>query len=529
MNIKLLICDDEKMIREGLASLDWAERNIDIVGTARNGAEAFELFMKAQPDIIISDIEMPKRNGLWLSEQIHKNAPETRMIFLTGYDNFEYAQSAVNNGVCRYLLKPIDEFELYTIVDELTKEIHLKKHMLEKEIELRKLLTKSRYFLMNYLFNRAQSGILDYELFEIPDTLSVMSVFVIRFDKDMADNSINFMVFEAIVNNFPQNVNVIPFFCNSELVFVCCFNEETAISEKKLFSCCEEIGEFIDSEFTLSYNIGIGNFIIQINELETSYISAVQALNYSNGLGDRNIIYINDIEPKSQLSVYQTKLIDTYIKSLKNSDDKQIQKDIKELFDSMERSDTSLYNQQRRCLSLILAISDALYDLDCNPAILFNNTDAWSLIKKTQSTSELKTFIENITDVVISHIEDIQKQKAADIVSQAKSLVEQNYAGDASLETIAAQVFISPCYLSVIFKKETKTTFKNYLIQTRIDKAKELLEDTDLKIYEVAEKVGYNDTRYFSELFQRICGKTPSQYRARKNSAASTSDNKKET
>ena len=101
MNIKLLICDDEKMIREGLASLDWAERNIDIVGTARNGAEAFELFMKAQPDIIISDIEMPKRNGLWLSEQIHKNAPETRMIFLTGYDNFEYAQSAVNNGVCR--------------------------------------------------------------------------------------------------------------------------------------------------------------------------------------------------------------------------------------------------------------------------------------------------------------------------------------------------------------------------------------------------------------------------------------------
>lgn len=517
MNIKLLICDDEKMIREGLASLDWDERNIDIVGTAKNGEEGFGLFMETQPDIVISDIEMPKKNGIWLSEQIQSTAPDTRMIFLTGYDNFEYAQSAVNNGVCRYLLKPIDEFKLYDIVDELAKEIRKKKQQAEKDIEFRRLLTKSRYFLMSYLFNRSQSGILDYELFEIPQNPTTMAAFVIRFSKSSADSGMSFVIFEELLGRLPCDISFIPFFCNSELVFICCFKEETEASEKKLFSCCEEIGELIDDEFNVSYNIGIGNFTSEIKELEASYTSAAQALSYSNGLGDRNVIYINDIEPRSQLSVYQAKLIDTYIKSLKNSDDKQIKRDIKELFDSMERSDTSLYNQQRRCLSLILAISDALYDLDCDPAILFNNTDAWSLIKRTQSPAELKTFIENITDVVMSHIEDIQRQKAANIVSQAKALVEQNYAGDASLETIAAQVFISPCYLSVIFKKETNTTFKNYLIQTRIDKAKELLEDTDMKIYEVAESVGYNDTRYFSELFQRICGKTPSQYRSRKN------------
>ena len=159
----------------------------------------------------------------------------------------------------------------------------------------------------------------------------------------------------------------------------------------------------------------------------------------------------------------------------------------------------NLYNQQRRCMSLILSISDALYDIDCDPTILFKNTDAWSLIRKTQSPAELKTFVENITDVVISYIESVQKQKAANIITQVKALVEKNYARDASLETVASQVFISPC------------------IQTRIEKAKELLEKTDLKIYDIAEKVGYNNTRYFSELFQRICGKTPSQYRASHN------------
>ena len=109
----------------------------------------------------------------------------------------------------------------------------------------------------------------------------------------------------------------------------------------------------------------------------------------------------------------------------------------------------------------------------------------------------------------------MQKQKTQNIINHVKELVEQNYSSDASLETIASQVYISPCYLSVIFKKETNITFKNYLINTRIEKAKAFLENSDLKIYEIAEKVGYTDTRYFSELFQRVTGKTPSQYRAK--------------
>ena len=138
MNVKLLICDDEKIIREGLASLDWNTRGIEVVGTAKNGEVAFELFQKMLPDIVISDIKMPTKDGIWLSEQIHKISPNTKIIFLTGYNDFEYAQSAINNGVCQYLLKPIDEFELYEIVDKLTKEIHLEQQKAEKEIELRK-------------------------------------------------------------------------------------------------------------------------------------------------------------------------------------------------------------------------------------------------------------------------------------------------------------------------------------------------------------------------------------------------------
>lgn len=519
MSIKLLICDDEKLIREGLASLDWKDRNIEVVGTAKNGEEGYELYKELNPDIVITDIRMPKRDGLWLAEQINKTHPEACVIFLTGYNEFEYARSAVNSGVARYLMKPINDLELYDVIDELCSRITKKLESKKKADELQQLLNTSRYFLLSYFFNRAKSGIIDYSLFRVTPNHGMMSITVIRLEETTKDAVPAYEIFDSLIKNIPENISTIPFFCNNELVFVHMPYGSIPQAESAVFSLCEKASEFLDSSFGASYNIGIGNFTSEICELEASYNSAQQALGYSSGLGDRNIIYIADIEPRAQLSAYQTKLIDMYIKSLKNNDINQIKRDIKELFDCMRRSDMSLYNQQRRCLSLILAISDALYDLDCNPAILFNNTDAWSLIKKTKSTAELREFIENMTYIVIAHIEDVQKQKTANIITKVKELVEKNYANDASLETVASQVYVSPCYLSVIFKKETNITFKNYLIQTRINKAKELLENTDMKIYEIAEKVGYTDTRYFSELFARICGRTPSQYRSHKNAA----------
>ncbi len=516
MNIKLLICDDEKLIREGLASLDWDNYNIDVVGTAKNGELALELIREHKPDIVISDIRMPKKDGIWLAERIHEEFPKTRMIFLTGYNEFEYAQSAVNSGVSRYLLKPIDEDELYSVTDELAQSIRTGRLAEQKNAELRKMLSKSRYFLMNYLFNCAKLGTFDYELFSLPYPPKAFSVITVRLANE-TDTATSFSAFETIIKTIKDSITFIPFFNNTELVFIFCSDGTETDTEQILFNVCDRISEQLQIYPALSYNTGIGIITDSAAGIEDSYLSAQNALSYSSGLGDRNILYINDIEPHSQLSGYHAKLFDEYIKSLKNTDSSAITRTTRELFDSMKRSGTTLYNAQRRCLSLILAISDTLYDIGCNPAILFNNTDAWSLIKKTDTIAELESFITNITDVVIAHIEEMQRQKTQSIISKVKELVEKNYAEDASLETVASQVYISPCYLSVIFKKETNMTFKNYLMNTRIEKAKELLETTDLKIYEIAERVGYTDTRYFSELFARICGKTPSQYRSKTN------------
>ena len=113
MSIKLLICDDEKIIREGLSSLEWQQHDVEVIGTAKNGIEALEIISKIPPDIIISDVRMPQKDGIWLAEQVHNNYPDIQMIFLTGYNEFEYAQMAINYNVSKYLMKPIDEDKLY--------------------------------------------------------------------------------------------------------------------------------------------------------------------------------------------------------------------------------------------------------------------------------------------------------------------------------------------------------------------------------------------------------------------------------
>jgi two-component system response regulator YesN len=516
--IKLLISDDEKLICEGLASLEWDKYGIQVAGTARNGEDAFNLAMKIRPDIIISDIQMPKKDGIWLAEQLHNNLPDTKIIFLSGYNEFEYAQSAIRFGVSDYVLKPIDEDELFSIILKLKTEIEDREFLREEKERLAGLLEKSRFFLCNWFFSSDKKSRADLELFGISPNLTQFIVSIIHFNgENNMDNVMRFLAFDKIRFLLEQNLIAnVPFFDNEALTFVFCFKNDLAPTQAEalIFSYAEKIKTLLDENFTESYNIGIGNFAANDSELKLSYDSANTALSYSSNVGENQIIYIKDIEPHSVVSSKYTQIFSLYITALKSGDEKKVNNNIKMLFESMHEANEPLSIQQRYCLSLIVSVSNALSDLGCNPAILFNNTDAWSVIRKTRSSEELLTFISNISSAVMLHIQDVQQKRNVDIIEKVKAIVDENYAADASLRSVAAQVFMSPCYLSVIFKKEMNITFKNYLIQKRIEKAKYFLANTNMKIYEIAERVGYADTRYFSELFHRTTKETPSQYRS---------------
>lgn len=515
MKLKLLICDDEMLIREGLASLDWDAHGLECVGTARNGEDALEKIEKLHPRIIISDVRMPKKDGIFLAEQVFKNYSNIRILFLSGYNEFEYAQKAIEYNVKEYLLKPINENELFEKIDRIRDEIIIHDSIQEKSRVLTDMMQNSRYFLKDYLFNLPRHDRTADTLFHITPDSRLFAACVLQLTD--ANNGILYMILEesSAVLSAEASLSFIPFLDGDKILFIFFTSSgEIKLTENQIFSACESIRTLLSEKYNnYDYNIGIGSLVPDTAELRNSYAGAVSALGYHKNLGYRQIIYINDVEPNSHISSGYSRITDLYIIAAKSCNLAEARKQIRKLFSAPESSPDIFYNQQRCCLRLILSLSEMLYEIGCNPQILFYETDVWSLIRRTSSSQELRLFIENITEVVISHIEAAQSARAQNLIIQVKALIETNLADDASLEKIASQVYLSPCYLSVIFKKETGVTFKNYLINARIEKSKELLSDTNLKIYEVAEKVGYADTKYFSELFQRLTGKTPSQYR----------------
>lgn len=519
MSLKLLIADDEELIREGLASLDWDAYGLAVAAVCKNGEEAYEMVKRHHPDIVLSDIRMPKKDGLWLAEKITAEFPDTKIVFITSYSDFDYAQKAIELGIAEYILKPIEDEQLFQTVCKLRDEILEAEHQKVEIAKFKSTVAESKHFLKSWFLNRFSNNEKKFDFFELQPENSCYAALVVRFDSDdMSEVELNaFLKFEKIVYLLRnQKIKIIPFYDGNLFTFFFEFSksQELLSMESTLYSVSNQIKDYLDEFTKENYTIGIGFIQSGINYLNDCYETAISALNYSSYLGSNQIIYIKDFEPKNPASTqpaYHPELNAEYLNAIKTGNEQTVEEIIDSIFDPTTRP--PLDDLKRTVLELIIGISKAIAEVGEDPKILFNDTDVWSVVNKCEDYDALYQLLKGVSLVVSSRLSDMRNNKNATVVAKVKQIVEENYAETASLDNIATQIYLSPCYLSVIFSKETNMTFKDYLIQTRIRKAKELLENTNMKIYEVAKKVGYNDARYFSDLFRRLTGKTPSQFR----------------
>ena len=519
MSLKLLIADDETLIREGLASLDWEHYGLNVVAACKNGEEAFEMVKRHHPDIILSDIRMPKRDGLWLAENVTAVFPEIKIVFITSYSDFEYAQKAIELGIAEYILKPIEDEPLFQTVCKLRDEILEEQHQKVEIAKFKSTVAESKHFLKSWFLNRFSNNEKKFEFFALHPENSYYAAIVVRFDSDaMSEVELDaFLKFEKIVYQLKDNkLKIIPFYDGNLFTFFFEFSKskELLAMESALYTVSNQIKDYLDEYTDENYTIGIGFIQPGLTYINDCYETALSALNYSSYLGAKQIIYIKDFEPKNPASMqptYNPELNTAYLNAIKAGNEFDVEDIIDSIFNQSPLP--PLDDLKRTVLELIIGISKAIAEAGEDPKILFNDTDVWSVVNKCEDHDALYQLIKGVSVVVSSRLSDMRNNKNAAVVAKVKQIVEDNYAETASLDNIATQIYLSPCYLSVIFSKETNMTFKDYLIQTRIRKAKELLENTNMKIYEVAKKVGYNDARYFSDLFRRITGKTPSQFR----------------
>lgn len=527
---KMIIVDDDESVRKGLKiSIDWSEINIRVVGLAKNGEEALKMVKEEKPEFVITDIYMPKMDGLELTIKIKEVVPYAKVIILSGYEDFDYARTAIRNNAYDYILKPIKAEKMIKIVKKAKKVIDQEMLKLQDERDLKKQLKESLPVLkeryLDYLLSRRLS--LEYikenykyiEL-DIEDKKTV--VLVIELDdieemeakKDEERQIIMLSIKRALNSILNQGFQgeIITHYPNRFVIIMNYENNNNII--KEITSLCNKMKNFLEDYFDHSITIGIGGLYDDSEQIVNSYQEAIEALEYKIFFGKGNIIYIGDvaINKKQNKYNYPFEQENKIITALKIGDVENIEKYIGEFTTYyLDNNNTFPEEFKRACIQLIYYIFRNLIYWNYSIDIAINSIE--EKIKRAKSHQKVEKYMKRYINNIASKIIQKKESEYNHVVKKVCEYIEEKYSQNINLEDIANSVYLTSNYLSNLFKEETGKTIMNYLTEIRLKKAKKLLLNTEYKVFEVAEKVGYKDARYFSQVFKKNVGITPTTFR----------------
>lgn len=527
--VRLFVVDDETEIRSNvIKKINWEDNGIQICGEASNGKETIELLEEASPDILIVDIRMPIMDGLELTEYLAKYKPHLKIIILSGYDDFSYAQRALKFGAFDYLLKPSRAQDILDAVIKTKTSIENErsheslflntKQQLSEAIPLakEKILTKLIY---NQLLD------LDYinENFnKLGITLNSnrLIAFIIHINdfmliKSVTEDSIALMKYK-IKNMISETLSPS---CNHEILedlddYIIILNEPDNNCLLPLIHLLKEkIYTYLLSDIT----IGIGRIKEDITSLYLSINEAKEALKASFYLGSNIIICFDEIENiyKSNMSypVETEKKILDCLKPANNIEDLEIQ--FREFFNSLHIGSIPKDYIIKACISLLLSVYKYCIEKNIDTDIILGA--GLSYLDEIYSIHNIDELKDKIWGILISVRKNTTANKSTNrLVLMATKYIKDNYMNDINLEILASNLYVTPSYLSMLFKNTLDMNFVDYLNKIRIEKACELLQDIRYKTYEISDLVGYNDVKYFSYIFKKVTGLTTSQYKNNK-------------
>ncbi|MBW4839017.1 MAG: response regulator [Paenibacillaceae bacterium] len=546
---KLILADDEEDVREGLLSLiDWESLGYTVMETAENGKEAAELVEKHTPDVVVTDIQMPFMSGLQLSEWIREQYPATKIIILTGYEEFEYAQKAIRLGIDEYVLKPFSAGELAEILSNV--KMQMDEEMAAKEnVQLltehyrKNLPILQSLFLSSLVSRRLQEAEIreKCEHYDLDLSGDRYQVSVIRIDsaaarressgssktgkgqmsvslKDTNDTQLQlfavFNIAEEIVRLHPGD----RVFIHHDEVVVLSIEEpglEGQLADRAL-QLLEEIRFSVERFLKLTVTIGAGSVGEQLSELAGSYEEAVKALDYRVILGGNKVIWIDDVESRQYVPLSMDELREKeLVRCLKVGSDQELTNLLEELFSALADSKASYQDFQVYLLEMLTSVIKVAKDIHVDLDKLFGEGAGFlGQFIKFSHADEAKAWFLDVCMKLKHSIASDRQSSYNKLVDEAKDYILAHYGeNDISIAKVCQHLHISTGYFSNIFKKETKPTFVNYLMGVRMDAAQDLLATTDLKAFEIAERVGFADPNYFSFCFRKKYGISPKEYR----------------
>lgn len=537
--LKVFLVEDEFVVREGIKNnIDWKAHGYEFCGEASDGELAFPMIQKLRPDIVITDIRMPFMDGLVLSRLIKKELPQIEIIILTGYEEFEYAKEAIKIGIARYLLKPINGEELLKEVDAIAVKINEKRE--EGEIkekykrDMEENYLQERKALFQYLVTGSKSVA---ELLEMADRLNIdlsslwYNIILLKtraVDQSHDEYSDSLIEIERQLKILDEETRLLSFDRNLEgkaLLFRA-DSKETLEKLQEDYLC--RFKGILENYGQIRFFGGIGVPVNRLRELPASFESASRAFAHRYLVDESLILDSANLEQRSYLEKDEFNLSDVNPKQidrgkirefLKVGDREEtiyfVEEFFKDIGSSMFKSNMF---RQYIIMDVYFCIVDFLEDLKFNKEDLeVFDVDASVM----QSEENAMKYIVDALDKALEMREKMAVNRYGHVVDEVMRYIEENYADDElSLNLIASHVNFSPNHLSMIFSQQTGQTFIKYLTEYRMKKAKELLRCTGKRSSVISAEVGYKDSHYFSYLFKKTQGMTPTQYRGGKNAEA---------
>lgn len=525
MNYTVLVVEDEHDQRRALIErVNWAAAGFEVIGEAENGVEALDVVESLEPDLILTDIKMPMISGLELAARVRELRPATQIVILSGYDSFEYAQTAINYNIISYLLKPISSAEMSEELFEIRRRMDEKlgSVIAAPDADLQKQLHRLSLdrFLLPLMLGSNEEQPEEAELTARAEELGIIKkgtsprfcVLVSKFKnsdgisctgKEHAD------FIDTVLSHYLYSVSFIVYGRAVTLVVTQNEGEMSNILELPLRETVQTAKRMLNQSCT----IGISREFSALSGCAGAYFQAVTARRYTtDGAGE--VRFINDQERDGEFEIDQLeKTILKLEQLLKVGQSGAIDAFISEIFTSNTPENADLLVMQ--IIATVYRVVSNVTDDKAEILELFSANPIFTRVTSYSSQTGIKNELIDFCENAKSFISNLQRRESEVLCDRVVQIINERFSDEElSLTGVSNELAVSPNYLSALIKKTKKKNFITLLTERRMKTAYDLLVCSTMKVLEIAEKCGYSDQHYFSYCFKKFYGESPNKVRS---------------
>lgn len=522
---RVLLVDDEEDIRVGISrKMDWAGLSFTLVGEAENGQEALELAEQLKPDVVLTDIKMPFMDGLELCRILTQRLPASKFVVFSGFDDFEYAKQAIQMNVSEYILKPINAAELSAVLQRLKKQLDAERAERQNMETLRTRYAESLPVLRElFCIHLLEGRVPAEQVYERAARLElelkgqIWDVALTHFDLDAGQKELLLLSVQRLFEEeLPRGGCSVKSFLYNDAVALLVGSEEAEFPIYAFMEGVNRVCKLAKSYLNLTVTVGIGLPCEGLAKLPRALAGARSALDYRVLAGTGRAIYIGDMEPEGAAHLtFDENEERELVGAVKLGTEEEVREVVERLMAKIRDAGLALSQCHLYFLELLTCLLKLTRGADMEAIFGPNFTGAMQ-ITDFSSTGELGAWYFERCLRIREYIGRQRTVSTGRTVEKAKAFIAENYAdSELSVEMLCEHLHLSPAYFSTLFKRETGTTFTACVTVERMEQAAALLRNTEEKTYLIAEKVGYRDPNYFSYVFKRHFGISPTQFRTR--------------